>query len=197
MPLIVAWYVALVLASPADVEALRASAPTYLTTDTAREHLAAARVAAFWTRTREGLVLSVAWHESRYQSNVVSHEPGGLVSCGVMTPEPTTRCDPGALVIQYLRGAEHLRVWLDAEPASEHSALLGYAGGYRLINACAQGPVLLTRKDGHQDDACLTPEVFTWRERLIGRLIKLAHGRDRSPLQEAHPRFRVNGGGNG
>ena len=162
--------VILALFSPrADAEALARTAPSDLSIGAAVLHLGAARAAALETGTDPELVLSISWHESRYVSNAVGVEPGGRVSCGVLTPEPVARCGRVGLVDQYVAGARHLRVWMDATP-SLHAALLGFAGGYRLIAMCQRGPVII--RPGV--DACLTPEVFMWRAAWIRR--ELARG---------------------
>lgn len=151
------------LVDRADAEALRATAPLYLTTDTAAENLTAARIAAAITDTDPDLLLSIAWHESRYESTQVTPEVGGKVSCGAMTPEPThdrTACRDAtsSLVSGYLAGARHLRVWLDASHGNIKTALTGYAGGYRLIAACRRG---------ERVHGCATPDVFLGRAQRI------------------------------
>jgi hypothetical protein len=111
----------------ADVEALRASAPSYLTTDTARDHLAAARLAALLEHEDASTLLAVAWHESRYTSNVATREPGARWSCGVMTPVPHAEpCVDRSLLEQYLEGAAHLHEW---RALLGDRALEGYCGG--------------------------------------------------------------------
>lgn len=144
----------------AQVESLRLSSPTYLTVESAREHLMAARqVHSLYPQVRTSLLLGIAWHESRFQSNAVSHEGATRVSCGVMTPEPTNKCVSAPLVAQYTAGAQHLVVWLDACHGNEHCALTGYARGFYLINACRAGPVWRTR-NSVQDDLCKTADYF-------------------------------------
>jgi hypothetical protein len=142
---VIALLVFLRLLVPAsDAEALRRTAPQYLDHELAAEHLAAARVAGAVFSVDPDLLLAIAWRESRYVASAVTAETGGRVSCGVMTPEPTTNCVQQTVLDGYLAGARHLRVWLDATH-SERAALLGYAGGYRLIEACRRGPVLRVR----------------------------------------------------
>lgn len=140
-----------------DAEALRRTAPQYLDHELAAEHLAAARVAGAAYRVDPDLLLAIAWRESRYATNATTAETGGRVSCGVMTPEPTARCSRQTVLDGYLAGARHLRVWLGAT-RNEHAALLGYAGGYRLIAACRRGPVLRVR-GGLSLDLCVTREL--------------------------------------
>jgi len=153
-----------------EIESLRASAPTYLTTQTATEHLIAADAAAKRYRVDRNLILSIAHHESHYAFTTITPEAGGKVSCGVMTAEPTTHAGCAAatasLEVSYLIGAKHLRGWLDATK-TQRLALLGYAGGWRLIRACALGPVW--RQGGNRADLCTIVDVFQYRARLIGR----------------------------
>lgn len=125
--------------SPSAGADLRGFDPVDLTDDTvAAEHVWSARVAAVVAGVDVDDVLALAWHESRFTSNVVSHEPGNRVSCGVLTPEPVARCVPRALVDQYLAGARHLRVWRDAVRGDRWTALVGLAGGYAAIAGCAR-----------------------------------------------------------
>jgi hypothetical protein len=112
---------------------LASTAPSYLTRDQAREHLGAAVVAAAVTNTDLPILLSIAWHESRYKHDVVTPEPGGRFSCGVMTPEPIRdhkACSlaRSSLVESYLAGARHLKVWLRSCGGHYGCALRGYAG---------------------------------------------------------------------
>lgn len=132
------------------------TAPAYLTPDTALEHATAAATAARVYHVDPALLLSIAWHESRYSVAAVGPEVHG-VSCGVMTPEPVARCPRATLLGGYMAGAAHLRTWLDATH-DLHTALTGYAGGYALIAACARGEKL---------HGCDTPAVFLGRARAI------------------------------
>lgn len=155
--------------SPQDVEALRQSAPYYLTAETAEDHLVSARVAAKRYQLDADLLLSIAHHESRYVVDTVTPEIGGKVSCGVMTPMPVKKgtCPNSEDKLQdgYLIGAAHLRGWFTACKNNRYCALLGYSGGYVLISACNRGPVL--RFKDHGDDLCNTPGVFLWRRNYI------------------------------
>jgi len=143
-----------------DAEALQRFAPRYVTVDDAREHVWAARVAAATYGVDADMILAIAYHESRFTTNVVSKEPGNRVSCGAMTPFPTKTCVPKPLLAQYLDGTRHWAIdWRrGGDVRNEREALLGYAGGYRMIRRCRQGPVL--RHKTHGDDLCRTPEVF-------------------------------------
>lgn len=159
-----AWLLALLLTPPSDVEAIRRTHP--MPAATARAHLAAARVASATTGEDVDMLLSIAWHESRYDVSAVTREVGGRVSCGAMTPEPVRACSSSTLIDQYRAGAEHLHAWR-AATRTERDALLGYAGGYALLRACAKGPVI--RRSGRHDDLCRVADVFTARAAWIGR----------------------------
>lgn len=160
-----------VLAVPdSEAEGLARTAPTYLSAASARERIVAAHLAAEETGTDENLLLSIAWHESRYTPKVVSNEPGGMVSCGEMTPEPISKCpSDSTLLSEYRAGSRHLRTWMDAAKGDLRVALTGYAGGYWLISGCAKGPVWRERANGHKDDICGTADVFLARARWIER----------------------------
>lgn len=161
--------ISLLSTGPAD--GLRSTAPDYLTIETAQEHLLAATIAAVAFDVDRDILLSIGHHESRYQHRAVGPEAGGLVSCGVMTPEPVSRCPKAMTVLDgYTAGARHLRGWIDACRGHERCGLLGYAGGWRAIRACAEGPVMI--RPGV--DGCQTPEVFRWRAGLIRRAIARA-----------------------
>jgi hypothetical protein len=148
--------------SDADAEGLHRFAPNEVTVADAYEHVWAARVAAATYDVDVEMVLAIGYHESHFSESAVTVERGGRVSCGVMTPIPTSTCTPKTLLAQYLDGARHWAVdWRRAgDVRSEHEALLGYAGGYALIRACRLGPVLRHKTWG--DDLCQTPEVFGW-----------------------------------
>jgi hypothetical protein len=156
---LLAFFVSLFL-DDAQVAAFQRTAPTYLTHETAREHMASAFAVGIVTDTRPALLLSIAWFESRYTQNVVSREAGGKVSCGVMTPIPQTRCQPSDLVSNYLEGAQHLLVWRRACRDNERCKLLGYGGGYRAIKLCASGA---------KHHACFMPQSRLFRANLIER----------------------------
>lgn len=167
MSLIIA-VLSLLFTTPDDVEALRSTAPAYLTTETARIHLSAARIAAHVYNVDPDLLLAVAHHESRYNATARTPEPLNKTSCGVMTPIPKQTCVTPDLVDGYLEGAAHLREWLDATGGDERLALIGFAGGYKLLRACAAGPVLQQRL-GRNFDICTVPRVFQYRARMIQR----------------------------
>jgi hypothetical protein len=156
------------LVSDADADALRQTAPNDLTLEAAREHLGAARVAGVLADVDPNLILSVAWHESRYAPTARTAEPGNKTSCGPMTPIPKKTCIDPDLMTGYLEGADHLRTWINAARGNMRAALLGYAGGYRMIKACAAGPVLVER-GGRSVDLCDVVDVFLARASAIHR----------------------------
>jgi hypothetical protein len=134
-------HIALALFTPtsdADAEALHRFAPSYVTVDTAREHLWVARVASSIFQVKQEQLLAIAWHESRYKPSVISSEPRNRVSCGPMTPVPKESCTPWelSLVGGYIEGARHLRTWLDLCGSDERCALTAYAGGFGLVKLC-------------------------------------------------------------
>lgn len=171
------------LADNDDVAALRDSAPAYLTLDTAREHIGAARMAADRYGVDVNLVLSIAYFESRYQPTAFGREHHGLFSCGLMGVGPVQACDQAELTIidGYLAGARTLRNWMDTarrarhHPANDRAgriiadcvdklprpqcAMLGYAGGWDLIEVCTNG----------QHPNCEIPNQRFGRAALIGR----------------------------
>ncbi len=132
----------------------RRTAPSYVTADTAVDHALAASVAGGVYGIDPALLLSIGWHESRYQLSTVTREAGGKVSCGVMTPEPTQetgscRSATASLLGGYLAGARHLRTWLGVCRGDRRCALTGYAGGYALLRLCESDDV----------PACHTAEI--------------------------------------
>lgn len=157
------------LVSDASADALRR---TYAPLDrsVAKQHILAAGWAQKQTGVDSDLLLSIAWHESRYDAQAVGPESGGRVSCGPMTPTPVARCAKQNIVDGYLAGARHLKEWL-ANTKDRRTALLGYAGGYRMIDACSRGPVL---RKGKGDDLCRTPDVFLARAAWIRREMSAA-----------------------
>jgi soluble lytic murein transglycosylase-like protein len=153
----------LLFSAPTDASALRDTAPMYLTTATAARHLAAARVAGGIYDVDPDLLLSVAWHESRYVTDTITPERGGKMSCGAMTPEPirdvaACRVATSSVLAGYIAGARHMRAWIDACHDNLHCALTGYAGGYYLIAECKRDP---------SPKACGTWDVFLTRAARI------------------------------
>lgn len=111
-----------------------------------------------------GLLRGIALHETHEHLHHVQVEANGWLSCGVGTSTPVATIGE---CIAYINGgyaalARDLRVWMDAtdpathEQLSRREALIGFAGGYRLIFLCRRGPVII--RPGV--DACLTPDVF-------------------------------------
>jgi hypothetical protein len=149
-----------------DGEMLASTAPEPISTVDAAQHVAAARIAAARYHVDADLLLSIAAHESRYETHALTLEVGGKMSCGVMTPVPMATCD-GEIdeLLGYDAGARHLREWLDATHNDVRQALLGYAGGYRMIAACKLGPVY--RTTGLHQDLCTIADVFLWRATVI------------------------------
>jgi len=146
---------ALLFQTPDRIEALRVSAPKYLTTETAREHMTAAQVAAVQHDLEPELLLAIAYRESRYMVNAVGPEVRGKRACGVMQPLMWTTCRSQTLLAGYMEGAAHLRGWLDSKTCRGdlRCAMLGYIGGYALLKACAQG-TSMTERNGRPFDRC-------------------------------------------
>jgi len=155
------------LAPPSDAEALRSTAPSYLTAETAKEHLFAARVAGGVYDVDPDLLLAIAYYESRYTVNVVGPEVRGKHACGVLQPTMERACDTAPTLLNgYIEGAAHVRDWVRAARGNMDMAMLGYAGGYALINACAEGEVLVER-GGRQVDLCTVVGARLQRMRRI------------------------------
>ena len=156
------WLLALVvwLTPTSDADALRVTAPSYLDTESARVHLAAARIAAQAYRLDPDVLLAIAWRESRYNVDAATHEASGKWSCGVMmvTMPLGRRCPSTSILDSYLGGAAHLREWRQIT-RTERDALLGYAGGHPMIAACANGGELVRMRAGREVDLCRTPEL--------------------------------------
>lgn len=155
------WLISLAVdANAIDVERLRQTAPTLLTAASAREHLIAAKLAAneFGIRD-EALLLSIAHHESGYNPAVASREWNGMTSCGLMQVSRKGPCDAESLSVLggYRAGAKVLKGWLDVCRGAIRCALVGYAGGFYLIDYC--------RKGSHAN--CGIAEVFLKRAAWI------------------------------
>jgi hypothetical protein len=165
--IVLAFHAFVALVSPLTLElanAARATSPTYLTPETAIVHAQAAIIAAGVYDVPAPLLLSIAWHESRYAIETVTPLGDGSAktSCGVMTPEPTQgscRSATSSALAGYLAGARHLHGWITAAHGNLPTALLGYAGGWRLIRLCKTRDVA----------ACHTPDVFLRRAAWILR----------------------------
>lgn len=124
-----------------ESDALRRTAPSYLVSDEmARLHLAAATFAGEAFSVDPALLLSIAWHESRYDVRAVTRERSGKLSCGLtMVTMPLGEpCPEPDVFDSYLRGAEHFREWLRMCRGSTTCAMRGYAGGFTAIKRCAE-----------------------------------------------------------
>lgn len=143
------------LTSSADAAALRRTAPG-LTPTAAAENIAAARLAGSAYRLDPDLLLAIAWRESKYERDAVGPTVRGKRACGVMEPVMRTVCDAPTLLDGYLEGARHLREWMRATH-SQLEALIGYAGGYAMIERCRVGPIERER-GGRTVDLCSAPE---------------------------------------
>lgn len=176
------WLIALWLAcqsTTTEARALQETAPTYLSQESAAQHLGAARVAGGRYGVDPAVLLSVAYHESRFVIDQRTRESGGRVSCGVMTPTPQERCNAGELTLLggYLAGALHLRTWIDVCHAADHwrhdvddegirrCALWAYAGGRGFRAFCEAHP-------GRQ--GCDAVAKFEGRARMIRRALGTA-----------------------
>lgn len=169
MSILITLVTVLLTTTDADVEALRKTAPSYLTTETAREHLVYARLAGLAYGIDPDLLLSIAWYESRYTVDVVGPEVRGKHACGVMQPIMENGCPPNPTLLGgYVEGASHLRTWIDASRGNLRTAMLGYAGGYALIKACGEGPLMVERS-GRQIDLCTVVDVRLHRAKWIQR----------------------------
>jgi hypothetical protein len=171
------------LSTPAEAEALRATAPTYLSLWSAAQHLGAARFAAVRFDVDPPTLLAIAYHESRFAIGTQTREPsdagGDRVSCGVMTPVPKRRCDvlDLSLLGGYLAGAAHLRQWMDLCHARGRwrrdardgeilrCALWAYTGGLGFRGSCAKRGKL---------SGCGAVQQFEDRARLIRRVLGVA-----------------------
>jgi hypothetical protein len=155
----------------AEVDAFRSTAPRYLTTETAREHLVYARVAAAEYGVDADLLLAIAWFESRYTVNAIGPTVRGKRACGVMQPIMEGACpkDP-SLLGGYLQGAWHVQTWLKAARGDMKTAMLGYGGGYALIDKCKQGPLMVER-GGRDVDLCTIADIRVARARYIRRIL--------------------------
>src|SRR3990172_9640153 len=114
MSIIIAFWL-LLIPDAKDVEALRASAPTYLTAETAGVHRTAAQAAAVFYDLDPALLLAIAYRESRYTVTAIGPAVRGKVACGVMQSLMWKACGTQTLLAGYMEGAEHLRTWLDTK----------------------------------------------------------------------------------
>jgi Transglycosylase SLT domain len=172
-----ALWIVIWLTSTSDAEALRRTAPTYLDVNTARVHLAAARVAGEAYKVDPDLLLAIAWRESRYDVNAVTRERSTKLSCGLMmiTMPKGQPCPRASVIGGYLAGAAHLREWMKITK-STRDALLGYAGGFPMIKACANGGELVRVRAGREVDLCRLPELdrASWIRAVRAKMAKKA-----------------------
>lgn len=128
------------IVTTAEAEGLRATAPRDLTIEEATEHLTAARAVAQAFNIDETILLAIAYRESRYTLGLPGRPINGRMACGVMQViVKLGRCAPQSHEDEYTAGALELTQWMKAQPDIER-ALLGYAGGYRLLNHCKTEP---------------------------------------------------------
>ena len=128
---------------PAAEGLMSTAKDTRLTVEVAAQHVAAARFAAVLTNTDPDLILAIAWHESRYQPAVVGPLVRGKRACGVMQHVPTIKkCPKPSILRDYVNGARHLAEWIRAQRGDLKRALIGYAGGYALLERCDRGEAL-------------------------------------------------------
>jgi hypothetical protein len=129
--------------STSDAEALTRLPDTRLTLETAAQHLAAARIAGALTAIDPDLLLAIAYHESRFELDVVGPSVGnGKHACGVMQPVPLGRCPAPSLFRDYLGGARHLETWIRVQHGDVNRGLIGYAGGHALLKLCESDAAL-------------------------------------------------------
>jgi hypothetical protein len=125
---------------PRDVEALKRTAPSYLTNETASANLAAAQIAGAHSGIQPEILLAIAWHESRYQLGVIGPLVRGKRACGLMQQIPIKGpCPEPSILRDYVNGAQHLAGWIHAQRGDLKRALIGYAGGYALLDLCDRG----------------------------------------------------------
>ena len=128
---------------PAAEALVSTAKDTRLTTETAARHVAAARFAAVITDIDPDLLLAIAHHESRYQPAVVGPLVRGKRACGVLQHVPITgKCPAPSIFRDYVHGARHLAEWIHAQRGDLKRALIGYAGGYLLLEKCDRGEAL-------------------------------------------------------
>ena len=128
---------------PAAKALISTAKDTRLTVEVAAQHVAAARFAAILTDIDPDLILAIAHHESRYQSAVVGPLVRGKRACGVMQHVPIKgKCPTPSILRDYVNGARHLAEWINAQRGDLKRALIGYAGGYHLLEKCDRGEAL-------------------------------------------------------
>jgi hypothetical protein len=157
--------------SIADVPAAEAlvstAKDTRLTVETAAQHVAAARFAGILTDTDPDLLLGIAHFESRYESTVVGPLVSGKRACGVMQHTPVASCPKPMLLRDYLIGANHLKKWIRSQRGDIERALIGYAGGYALLELCDRGEAPRTCPIGRVHQA-RAKRIKRAREKIYG-----------------------------
>ncbi len=125
---------------PAAEALMATSKDTKLTVTVAAQHVAAARFAAILTEIDPDLILAIAHYESRYEPTVVGPLVRGKRACGVLQHVPITpKCPKPSILRDYVNGAKHLAGWIRAQRGDLKRALIGYAGGYLLLEKCDRG----------------------------------------------------------
>jgi hypothetical protein len=156
------------LPSTKQAEALQAATLTTLTTAPALvEHIKAAQLAGEIYDVDPDKLLAIAWHESGFRADTVTHEPRRRVSCGPMTPVPKKRCTREELTVMggYMVGAAHYREWLNICHGSEYCADLAYAGGSVTVSRCLRGRRVRAPYTNH--NVCALHEDLERRARII------------------------------
>lgn len=125
---------------PAAEALVSTAKDTQLTVETATLHVASARFAGILTDIDPDLLLAISHHESRYQPTVVGPLVRGKRACGVMQHVPIVKkCPEPSILRDYVNGAQHLAGWIHAQRGDLKRALIGYAGGYALLDLCDRG----------------------------------------------------------
>jgi hypothetical protein len=129
-----------ILDVPAAKALVATAKDTRLTVETAARHVASARFAAVLTGTDPDLLLAIAYHESRYDPTVIGPLVRGKRACGVLQQVPIPgACPAPSLLRDYVNGARHLAKWIYVQQDNIERALIGYAGGYALLDLCDRG----------------------------------------------------------
>ena len=177
---ITAFATAFGMARHSESNALRQTAPSYLTTtEEAALHLGASTFAGELFSVDPAVLLALAYRESRYTLGVTGPKVKGTHACGLLQPTMHVEtCREQTVLGGYLEGARHLRTWLDTKTCHGdlRCALLGYAGGYALLNGCAAGPVMVERS-GRRADLCgFVVDSITTRAGWIRSRLNQAQG---------------------
>lgn len=138
MQLLVAFFSLFV--STAEAEVLTRLPDTRLTIDTAKQYIAAARIAGAIADVDPDLILVISYHEARFELDVVGPTlSNNKRACGVMQHVPVARCPEPSMLRDYVDGAQHLATWIKAQHGDVSRGLIGYAGGYALLKKCDLG----------------------------------------------------------